>query len=550
MNREGYKKKTITGFLWLLGEKVGAQLISLIVQIILMRMLLPEEFATIALTLVFLNICNVFVTTGFGTALVQKKDSGDLDFSSVFYTTFILSIILYLSLFFSAPYIAEWLETPVLSSILRVIGIQLPISAFATVQNAYVSKNLLFEKFFWSTLLGTIVSAIVGIVMACTGFGVWALVAQHLSNFIIDRLVLLMTLKWYPKWMYSWERTKSLFKYGWKLTGASLLEVGYNELRTIIIGKMYTKADLAFYNKGKTYPGLIVDNLNSPINGVLFPIISKAQDDKLRVKQMTRRAIRTSSYLIAPCLIGFACVAPVFVPLLFTEKWMGIIPFLQIISFQYIFRPIHTANLQAIKAVGRSDLFLILEIIKKISGIIILVSTIWFGVIWIVIGGLISSLISLVINSFPNKKLLNYSIFEQIKDILPYLGLSFLMGAPVYMMNYLYLSLDWNMYLVLCLQVITGVVLYVGFSWVFRLEIFHYLFNTLKEFFKKKNKGKAVANQEQKYIETPEEEQKSESAKKLEIVGSVVLMQDLEISPQEENNDKAKIKYNKEDKND
>ena len=492
MAQEGYKKKAVSGLLWLLGEKVGAQLISLIVQIILMRILLPEEFATVALTTVFINICNVFVTTGFGTALVQKKDSDELDFSSVFYTTFGLSIILYLGLFFAAPYIAQWLDTPILSDILRVIGIQLPISAFATVQNAYVSKNLLFKKFFWSTLLGTLISAVIGIVMAYIGCGVWAIVAQHLSNFVIDRLVLFITLRWYPKWMFSWKRVKPLFKYGWKLTGASLLDVGYNELRTIVIGTKYTKNDLAFYNKGKTYPGLIAENINTPINGALFPVISKVQDDRARVKQMVRRAITASCYLIIPCLMGLACIAPVFVPLLFTAKWLGAIPYLQIMCFVYAFHPIHTANLQAIKAVGRSDLFLVLETIKKVAGIAILLATMWFGVIWIAVGAAVSSILSLVINSFPNRKLLNYSIFEQVKDILPYLGLSVLMGAPVYAMNYLYLSLGWNMYLVLAMQIVIGVALYVGLSMLFKLEIFKYLLNTIKEFLHKNKKTTPV----------------------------------------------------------
>lgn len=490
MAQEGYKKKAFSGLLWLLGEKVGAQLISTIVQIILMRLLLPEEFATVALATVFINICNVFVTSGFGTALVQKKDSDELDFSSVFYITFVISITLYAVLFFSSPYIAIWLKTPVLTQILRVIGIQLPISAFATVQNAYVSKNLLFKKFFWSTLIGTICSAFIGIFMAYNGFGVWAIVTQHLSNFVIDRVVLFATLRWRPKLMFSWQRAKPLFKYGWKLTGASLLTVGYNELRTVIIGKKYTKNDLAFYNKGKTYPGLIAENIDTPINGALFPILSKEQGDTVRIKQMVRRAIKTSCYLITPCLMGLACISPVLVPLLFTDKWAGCIPYMQIMCFVYSFWPIHTTNLQAIKAVGRSDLYLKAETIKKIVGIAILISTMWFGVFWIAIGAAVASIISLIINAFPNKKLLNYSWFEQMKDILPYFGLAILMGVPVYLMNYLYLSLGWNMYLVLVLQVLVGIILYVGLSMLFRLEIFHYLLDTVKDFFKKKKVSK------------------------------------------------------------
>ena len=288
--------------------------------------------------------------------------------------------------------------------------------------------------------------------------------------------------------MFSWKRTKGLLNYGWKLLASGLLDVGYNEARSVIIGKMYTPTDLAYYNKGKSLPSLVGDNLNAPINAVLFPVMSAEQDDKQRLKGMTRKSITTSVYILAPLLVGLAVVAPVLVPVLFTEKWNAMVPFLQILSLVYVFYPVHTANLQAIKAVGRSDLFLILEIIKKVVGIAILLSTMWFGVIWIALGAIFSSIISLVVNSYPNKKLFNYSIFEQIKDILPYLGLVVLMGAPVYAMNYLYLSLGWNMYLVLVMQIVVGGVIYVGLSVLFKLEIFKYLLNTIKEFLHKKNK--------------------------------------------------------------
>lgn len=480
-----YKKTTLSGLIWKFAERIGAQLISTIVSIILARILLPEDYGVVALTTIFITIANVFVNSGFGQALIQKKDSDELDFSSIFYTGLFVSILLYLGLFFASPYIAEWFEEPLLSPILRVVGLQLPISALSSVQSAYISKHFLFRKVFLSSLLGTILSAIVGIWMAYAGYGPWALVAQHLTTLIVGQLVLLITVKWRPKLCYSWKRTKSLFGYSWKLLGSGLLDVGYNELRGIIIGKKYSSVDLAYYNKGKTLPSLVGDNLNGPINGVLFPVMSAEQEDKKRVKNMTRRSIQASCYLMFPILMGLAAVAPVLVPVLFTDKWNSMIPFLQIISITYLFYPIHTANLQAIKALGRSDLFLRLEVIKKVIGLAILSITMWFGVFWIVMGGLISSFLGLIINSYPNRKLLNYNIFEQIKDILPYLGLVLLMGVPVYMMNYLYSILNWNMYLVLVLQVLVGAIIYIGLSWLLRLEIFRYLLNTIKEFFKK-----------------------------------------------------------------
>lgn len=496
-----YKRTTITGLLWKFGERIGAELITLVVQIILMRILLPEDFGVVALTTVFIRLCNVFVSTGFGSALVQKKDADDLDYSSVFYASLVISLILYAIIFFTSPYIAQWLESPQLKDILRVVAIQVPISAFVTVQNAYISKHFLFKKYFWSTLIGTLISAGVGITMAYTGCGAWAIVGQHLTNFVIDRIVLFFTVKWRPRWMFSWKRTKGLMKYGWKLLGAGLLDVGYGELQTIIIGKKYTPADLAYYSKGRTYPGMIVENLNGPITSVLFPVMSDMQENKEKVKNVTRRAIKTSSYMLFPMLMGLAVVAPVFVPVLVTDKWNEMIPYMQIMCFIYAFYPIHTANLQAIKALGRSDMFLKLEIIKKVIGLVALIISMWFGVLWIALSGIITTIISSIINAFPNKKLLNYSWGEQMKDILPYFGLAILMGAPVYAMNYLYLSLGWNMYLVLVLQILAGIIIYVGCSMLFRVETFKYLLNTIKEFFKKRKNKPVVANGEELNVE-------------------------------------------------
>ncbi len=485
-NKTNYKTTTFSGLLWKVAERMGAQIISTVVSIILARILVPEDYGVVALTTIFITIANVFVTSGFGAALVQKKDADDLDFSSVFHTGFFVSILLYAGLFFVSPYIAIWFKEPLLESVLRVVGLQLPISALSSVQNAYISKNFLFKKVFLSTISATIISAVVGIWMALEGFGCWALVVQHMTNLAVGQIILLITIKWRPKLKYSWSRTKTLFGYSWKLLGSSLLDVGYNELRGIVIGKKYSSVDLAYYNKGKALPSLVGDNLNTPINSVLFPVLSAEQEDKKRIKNMTRRSIQASCYLMLPILAGLAVVAPVLVPVLFTSKWNECIPYLQMMCFVYTLRPIHAANLQAIKALGRSDLFLKLEIVKKIFGLIILFATMWFGVFWIVFGSIISTIIYSIVNSFPNKKLLNYSWIEQVKDILPYFGLAILMGVPVYLMNYLYLSFSWNMYLVLVLQVLAGGVLYVGFSMLFRVEIFRYLLDTVKEFFNKK----------------------------------------------------------------
>ncbi len=476
------KNKVFSGFFWRFFERIGAQLVTFVVSIILARLLEPEVYGTIALVTVFTTIMQVFVDSGMGNALIQKKNADDLDFSTVFYFNITVCIALYTIMFFSAPLISGFYEIPELTPIIRVMSLSLIISGVRNVQQAYVSRNLLFKKFFFSTLGATIASAIVGIAMAYLGFGVWALVVQSLVNTFIGTVVLWITVDWRPKWMFSFERLKGLFSFGWKMLVTSLINTVYNDLRQLIIGKLYSSEDLAYYNKGDQMPKLIISNINTSIDSVLLPTMSQEQDDKTRVKAMVRRAIKTSSYIMAPLMIGLAvCGAPL-IELLLTDVWLECVFFMQIFCITYIFYPIHTANLNAIKAMGRSDIFLKLEIIKKIVGVIAILVTMWISVEAMAYSLLVTTLLSTIINAFPNKKLLDYSWFEQMKDILPNIVLAVVMGIPVYFMQYLPLPTI----VVLILQVLSGAVIYVGVSAIFKVEIFNYLINIFKSFLKKR----------------------------------------------------------------
>ncbi len=353
------QKKVLSNFLWRFAERCGAQIIQFIVSLVLARILAPEAYGTIALVLVFEQILQVFVDSGLGNALIQKKDADDLDFSSVFWFNVVWCLVLYVIMFFCAPLIAWFYNDESLTSIVRVLCLMVVVSGLKNVQQAYVSRTMQFKRFFWATLGGTLISAVAGIGLALLGFGVWALVAQKLTNLIIDTTVLWFTVKWRPKWMFSFQRLKGLFSFGWKLLVSSLIDTLYRNLRQLIIGKFYTKEELAFYNQGDQFPKVIVTNINTSIDSVLLPTMSKAQDDPARVKQMTRRAIKTSTYIMAPLMMGLAFCADTVVRLILTDKWMPCVPFLQIFCITYMFYPIHTANLNAIKAMGRSDLFLI-----------------------------------------------------------------------------------------------------------------------------------------------------------------------------------------------
>lgn len=477
----GNKNITIKNFIWRFAERCGAQLVTFIVSIVLARILAPEDYGQIALITVFTTIMQVFVDSGLGTALIQKKDADDLDFSSVFYFNFVICLILYVVMFVTAPFIAGFYGNSSLTSIIRVISLTIVISGVKGIQQSYVSRNMMFKRFFYSTLGGTVFSAFFGIALAYAGFGVWAIVAQQLSNTAIDTLILWLTVKWRPKRTFSWVRLKGLLSFGWKMLASSLLDTVYNNIRSLIIGKMYSSSDLAYYDQGKKFPNVIVTNINTSIDSVLLPTMASAQYDAGRVKSMTRRAIKTSTYIMAPLMMGLAFCAEPIVGLVLTDKWLPCVPFLRIFCVTYMFYPIHTANLNAIKAMGRSDLFLKLEIVKKVVGIALLLSTMWFGVMAMAYSLLISSILSQIINSWPNRKLLRYGYLEQLKDILPGIALAVLMGGCVNLVELFHLT---NI-VTLLIQIPLGALIYIIASALLHLESFEYMMDLIRPMIRK-----------------------------------------------------------------
>lgn len=465
------KSSVLSNFLWRFAERCGAQGVSFIVSLVLARLLTPNDYGIVALMSVFISILGVFIDSGFSAALIQKKDADDLDFSSIFYFNLVSCSLLYLILFFAAPLISAFYGRPEMTAMVRVLGITFLISGVKSVQTAYVSKNMMFKRFFFSTLGGTIGAAFVGIGMAMMGFGAWAIIAQSLFNNAVDTLILWLTVRWRPKKQFSFARLKQLFSFGWKLFASGLLDTVYNNLRTLIIGKVYTSEDLAFYNKGQHLPDLIITNVNSSIDSVLLPTLSAAQDDPEAVKSMTRRSMQTSTYIMAPFMMGMAACAVPLIRLLYTEKWLPCVPYLVIFCVTSMFYPVHTANLNAIKALGRSDLFLKLEIIKKIVGLITIVITAPISVMAMGYSLLVTCVLGQIINSWPNKKLLNYSYLEQLKDILPGILLAAFMCLCVYPVQWLGLS-D---IVTLLIQVPLGAVIFVGGSALLKLEAFTYL---------------------------------------------------------------------------
>lgn len=477
MSSQHTKSNILSSLFWKLMERGGAQGIGFFVSIILARLLSPEEYGIIAIVMVFILLANVFVESGFNTALIQKKDADEVDFSSVLYLSLGVAIILYGIIFITAPLIASFYNQPILVKVLRVLSITLFIGAFNSIQNAYVARNMLFKKLFISSLGSVTISGVVGIIAAYSGLGVWALVLQQLTSQLAVAVILWFTVEWRPHLIFSTTRVKSLFSYGSKLLAAGLLDTLYSNLRTLIIGRMYTPSMLGYYNRGQQFPQLIVSNINGSIQSVMLPALSAHQDDRKRVKEMMRRAVVSSSFLIFPMMVGMAVVAEPLVKIVLTEKWLPAVPFLQIACFTFALWPIHTANLQAINAMGRSDIFLRLEIIKKIMGLIVLGVSLPFGVYAIALGGIFSGLIGTFINAYPNKELLNYSYKEQWLDIMPSLLISLIMGGIVYLFNFSNI-LVWQ---ILILQIVSGGIIYILLAKIFKIESFTYLVGTMKQ---------------------------------------------------------------------
>lgn len=480
------KSKVISGFIWRYAERCGAQIVGFVVSIILARLLEPSVYGTIALVTVFIGILQVFMDSGLGESLVQKKNADDLDFSTVFYVNVLFCMAVYILLFLAAPFIAEFYRDPQLTPVIRVLGITMLISGVKGIQQSYVAKKMIFKRFFFATLGGTITAAVIGIWMAYNGFGVWALVAQTLINNFIDTTVLWVTVKWRPKKLFSFKRLKGLYSYGWKMLVSQLISKIYSDIRQLIIGKLYSASDLAFYNKAKSFPLLIINNINASIDSVLLPAMANEQDEREHVKNMMRRTMMTSIYIMAPLMMGLAFVSTPLIRLLLTEKWLPSAPFLAIFCIIYMFYPVQTANLNAIKALGRSDIFLKLEILKIAIGTIVLVSVMWFGVMAMAYSLLFTTVTSQIINSWPNKKLLGYSYIQQLKDIVPSILLAAFMGVCVYFIQFIGLP-D---IITLAIQVPLGAAIYIAGSKLLKLEAFYYVWDTLKSMLEKITKKK------------------------------------------------------------
>ena len=475
------KNKVFSGIFWKFGERILAQLVSFVVSIVLARLLLPEQYGIIAMITVFITIANVFVTSGFSTSLIQKKDADETDFSTIFWCSLLVACIIYFLLFISAGWIADFYSHPLLKPVLRVFSLKIIISSYNSIQHAYVSRHMIFKRFFFSTLFGTLLSGVVGIIMAMQGFGVWALVAQYLINSVVDSIVLTITISWRPKLLFSYNSAKKLMGYGWKILAADFMGTFFDQLRSFVIGKWYMPADLAYYNKGKQIPDLLSNNISATIITVLFPAIANQNNDLLRVKKMTQKSIRTASYIMSPLIVGTCVVSKTLVIVLLTEKWLPCTIFMQLMCMNALVGIIGNTSLQTVKAMGRSDILLKLEFYKKPVYLLLLIIGAHFSVLGIAITQVIYAVYGTIINGGVLKKIIHYTYWEQVKDLLESMGLALLMGAGVYILSFVRLS---NFFL-LIIQLICGAIIYIIGSNILRIKEFVYLKEILLQKIKK-----------------------------------------------------------------
>ncbi|MEA4940105.1 MAG: lipopolysaccharide biosynthesis protein [Christensenella sp.] len=479
-----FRNKTISGVIWKAMESGGNQAVRFVISVVLARMLDPKNYTTLALLLIFVNIADVFVKRGFSTALVQRKDADNTDFSSVLWASLAIAGILYVALFFGAPAIARFYQEPLIVPALRVVSVILFSGAFNSVQSAIITRKLEFRKLCMATLGATLASGGIGIYMAYAGYGVWALVVQQMIGSFATVVLLWSLDRWKPALVFSMERVKLLFGFGWKLLVSSLLDTGYSSLSSLVIGKRYIGDSLAFYNRGRQYPDMVASNLTNVALSVLFPAYAAHQDDTSRVREMVRKTNRSTALMIFPMMAGLAAVAVPFVRVLLTDKWLPSVPYLQMMCVVYALYPVEATDLQAINALGRSDLYLKTEIYKKIFGLLALAVSVFafttpLAIAWAVVA---TAVFSMFVTMVVMKQLFGYRYRDQLWDMTPPLLLSGAMWAAVYGVSLLPVG-DLPK---LILEIVAGVAVYLALAVLLKLESFTYLWSSMKGYFQKR----------------------------------------------------------------
>lgn len=479
--KDNLKEESIKGFIWRTAQNVSTQIISLVIQIVLARILLPKEYGLVSLTSVIISILNVIVQTGFTSSLVQKKEINEVDKSSMFIFSAAIGTIIYIVVFILSPFVAKFYNEPLLSNVLKVQALSLLIISLCSVHNALIMRQLEFKKNFIASLIGVLCQGVIGISLALLGYGVWALVIGTLSLNLANCIALWIICEWKPSLVFSGTAIKEMVSFSAKILMGNLLNTIYNSSKTLVIGKVFDSEMVGFYNRGYVFPATMVTGIDGAMTTVLFSSLSRIQDDKERFVNYLRKSMKTSLTVVTPLLFGMAAVADPMIRFLLTDKWVAAVPFVRISCVICLFWPL-TARNQALNAIGKSGINLILNIVTKIVSLGMLFMAIPFGVYAMCLSSLIGDLVSIVIYTVIISKYCDYSVKQQILDVIPIYAVGVIMFLFVLGFSSV---LVLNNLIKICVLIVIGTIIYVGISWVFKMEGFMYLLQMMKERIKK-----------------------------------------------------------------
>ncbi len=476
MAEQSLKRQTLNGVIWRILETGGTQMIQLVISIVLARLIMPEQFAAIAMLSIFLAVAGIFINSGFSTALMRKNDRTQVDCSTVFYFNIVISLLSYLILYVAAPYVAVFYNIPELKPILRVSAISLIIGSTAGVHRTLFTARMDFKSLAQYNIAALIISGGIGIFMAYKGFQVWALVTQSIVSTVVNTLFIWKGSTWRPTWQFSWVSLREFFSFGSKLLASGLLDTVYTNMYSVVIGKLFPPSDLAFYNRASGLKNMASSTPTSVLQSVTFPALCKLQGSDETLRSAYRRMLRVSAFVIFPLCLGLGGVSFPLINVLYTDVWIYAATLLQIIVFAGMWYPIHAINLNLLQVKGRSDLFFRLEVIKKVLGVAMLCITVPLGLEAMCYGNIVNSIIALVINTHYTGKLLDLGFFTQMKDILPSLLLSLVMFVACKILS----TAMGNGFLSLVASIAAGAVIYLGGAMLFRFTEFQELKNFRK----------------------------------------------------------------------
>lgn len=473
---DSLKQRAVKGVAWSAVERFSVQGVQFVLSIIIARLVAPSEYGLIAMLGIFLSVAQAFIDSGFSSALIQKKDRTDVDFSTVFYFNIIVSLIVYLILYFSAPYIALFYKEPLLDVVTKWTGLNIIISALCIIQRVKLTVWLNFKTQAKASLIAVVISGVCGIVLAYYGYGIWALVFQSLLNNMLNTLLLFFFTRWMPKLVFSWRSFRQLFAFGSKLLVTGLYGPVYDNLNVLLIGKFYSSVDLGFYSRATTFAQFPSSNITGIISRVSFPLLAEFQDDDNRLALAYRKLIKISSFIVFPLMLFLGAIAAPLIEILLTSKWIPSAFYLRLLCFSLMWYPICAFNINLLLVKGLSHTHLKLDILKKIVGLIILLFTSIISIEAICIGLIFSSLFSWYVTAYYAGKIIGLSFYRQLKDILPSLLISVFISCMIFYIN----SLNLSSYTTLVLDSVISIVSYISLSRIFNCEDFHIVLKLIR----------------------------------------------------------------------